>query len=158
MPTLFPGYVSLLSTRAEKLAHDTQAQELHRDMKQSTSALIKVTKEISAGLDLSVFGNDLMFDKNDDALRENTKYLSADLVLVSDKGGMFAFQRASRRQHFTSQTKPRAATGLTNESHHPCLPSPENPFGKFSTFLIGGASGAELLTEAITASEVGKTD
>ena len=158
MPILFPGYVSLLSTRAEKLAHDTRAHELHRDVKQSTSALIKVTKEISAGLDLSVFGNDLVFDKNDDALRENTKYLSADLVLVSDKGGMFAFQRASRRQHFTSQTKPRAATGLTNESHHPCLPSPENPFGKFSTFLIGGASGAELLTEAITASEVGKTD
>ena len=158
MPTLFPGYVSLLSTRAEKLAHDTQAHELHHDMKQSTSALIKVTKEISAGLDLSVFGNDLVFDKNDDALRENTKYLSADLVLVSDKSGRFAFQRASRRQHFTSQTKARAATGLTDEPHLPCLPSPENPFGKFSTFLIGGASGAELLTEAMTASEVGKTD
>ena len=155
MPTLFPGYVSLLSTRAEKLAHDTQAQELHRDMKQSTSALIKVTKEISAGLDLSVFGNDLVFD---DALRENTKYLSADSVLVSEKGGTFAFQRASRRQHFTSQTKARAATGLTKKTHLPCLPSPENPFEKFSTFLIGGASGAELLTEAITASEVGKTD
>ena len=136
----FLGYVSVVSTSAKKLAYAAQTHELHRDMKQSTSELIKVTEEISAGL--SVLGDDFSSEKKEGSLRDNTISPSTRALSVRGRAGTHVLQSDIK--------KTNSKISLTNNSPNisilPCL---DNLAGNLPTFPNHDLDGAEVLAKTM---------